>query len=122
MWNPAFKGLYALGRLPVGEQNKTEQAFDHYLAMQKLAGEILWYKFSGIKLRLADNTFVTVDFFVLTKDREIQAIDTKGSPRIYMDDAKVKMKAAAEAYPIFRFRVAFPKAKKDGGGWDLVEV
>jgi hypothetical protein len=68
--NPPFKlpgnqsGIYALGRLKTGDMNKTEAAYDAYL--WSLRGtEFLWHKFEGIKLRLADNTFLTVDFPVL---------------------------------------------------------
>lgn len=32
--------------------------------------------------------------------------------------ARAKIKIAAELYP-FRFLAARPKAKKDGGGWDI---
>ena len=34
------------------------------------------------------------------------------------DDAMAKIKIAAELYP-FRFLAAKPKAKKDGGGWEI---
>ena len=39
-----------------------------------------------------------------------------------MDDAKVKVKVAAEEYNMFRFLVAFPIPMRDGGGWDIREV
>lgn len=112
---------YALGRLKVGELNKTEQAYSAYLDGLKRAGDILWYKFEGIKLRLADNTFLTVDFSVLTADGFLEMHDVKGSKAIYTDDAKVKMKVAAETYP-FVFKVAYPRPKKLGGGWDIETV
>lgn len=113
--------LQALGRMKVGTMNKTEAAFAAYLEQRKQAGEILWYAFDAIKLRLADNTFLSVDFFVMNSMNCLYAIDVKGSPAIIEDDAKVKMKVATAAFP-WPFFYAFPKPKKDGGGWKIVEV
>jgi hypothetical protein len=115
------KKLYALGRLKTGQMNRTESAYAQHLELQKRAGEIAWYAFDAVKLRLADNTFLSVDFFVMATNGELQAHDVKGSMKIITDDAKVKMKVAHERYP-FPFFYAIPKAKKNGGGWDLIEV
>lgn len=115
------KKFYALGRLKRGEKNKTEIAYDSHLDSLRVAGEILWYKFEGVKLRLANNTFLTVDFAVMRKDGVLAMIDVKGSPHVFMDDAKAKMKIAAEMYP-FVFVVAYPKPKKLGGGWIENEI
>ncbi|HHU8883863.1 TPA: DUF1064 domain-containing protein, partial [Escherichia coli] len=53
------KQMQALGRLKTGQMNKTESAYCQHLELRKRAGEIVWYRFEGIKLRLADNTFYT---------------------------------------------------------------
>ena len=113
------KKFYALGRLKTGERNKTEAAYEAYLRILLAAGEITWFKFEGLKLRLADNTFLTVDFFVMTSSGELQAHDVKGG--FITEDANVKMKVAADMYP-FRFFLVRAKAKKNGGGWDIKEV
>lgn len=113
--------MYALGRLKNGEMNKTEQAYSQHLEGLKACGDVVWWKFEGIKLRLAGNTFLTVDFAIMNKDGLIELIDVKGSKFTYMDDAKVKMKVAASIYP-FVFKVAFPNPKKEGGGWNVEEV
>ena len=113
--------LYALGRLKTGELNRTEQAYAQTLEAQKASGEVLWYAFDSVKLRLANNTFLSVDFFVLTRDFKLQAIDVKGSMAIITDDAKVKMKVASEKFP-WEFFYAIPISKRDGGGFKLVEV
>lgn len=115
------KRLYALGRLKAGAMNKTEAAYAEHLEARRRAGEVAWFKFEGVKLRLADNCFLTVDFAVMLADGSLELHDVKGSRAIYADDAKVKMKVAAEAYP-FVFRVAFPRQKKLGGGWDVEAV
>lgn len=111
----------ALGRLKAGAMNKTESAYERDLRDAQTLGDILWYRFEGLKLRLADNCFLTVDFAVLAKDGVLEMHDIKGARAIYTDDAKVKMKVAAELYP-FRFKVIFPRPKREGGGWEVDEL
>jgi len=114
------KNFYALGRLKAGEMNKTEAAYKERLLSLLHEGEILWFKFEGVKLRLADNTFYSPDFAVLNKSGEIEMHEVKGARVIFQDDAKVKIKVAAELYP-FKFIAAFPIPKKKGGGWEFDE-
>lgn len=111
------KGLQALGRLKTGQLNKTEQAYQGLLDMLVRTNEIAWYKFEGVKLRLADNTFYTPDFVVMMADGLIEMHEVKG---FWQDDARVKIKVAADMYP-FKFIAVKPKAKKHGGGWDFEE-
>lgn len=111
----AAAGMYALGRLKTGERNKTEAAYERLLEQRKHAGEVLWFKFEGVKLRLADNTFYTPDYAVMTASCGLEMHEVKG---FWQDDARAKIKIAAELYP-FPFLAVRPKAKKDGGGWDV---
>lgn len=108
------KKFYALGRLKDGAMNKTEAAYESYLKTLLMAGELLWYKFEGMKFRLADNTFYTPDFIVMLADGQIEAREVKG---FWQDDARVKIKVAAEMYPL-KFVAVKVRAKKDGGGWE----
>jgi len=110
--------MYALGRLPVGSMNKTEAAYAQHLELLKRAGEVAWYRFEGVKLRLADNTFYTPDFAVMLADGTMECHETKG---FMQDDANVKIKVAAESYP-FKFWIIRARAKKLGGGWLCQEV
>jgi hypothetical protein len=103
----------ALGRLKTGQRNKTEQAYEEHLERLRMVGDVLWYRFEGIKLRLADNTFYTPDFAVLAGDGYLECHEVKG---FWTDDAKVKIKVAADQYP-FRFIAFKAVAKKNGGGW-----
>lgn len=107
----------ALGRLPTGTMNKTEAAYAEYLKILQHAGEILWWKFEGIKLRLADNTFYSPDFFVMEADGQLEAHEVKG---FWEDDARVKIKVAAAQFP-FRFKAVQAVPKKHGGGWKVEE-
>jgi hypothetical protein len=97
---------YALGRLKSGEMNKSEANYAKHLDALKQAGEILWYKFEGMKFRLADNTFYTPDFAVLRNTGQMEMHEFKGR---WMDDARVKIKVAADLYPFL-----FIGVKKDG--------
>lgn len=91
--------MQQLGRLGVGKKNKTEQAYDELLSARLQSGEILWYRFEAVKLRLADNTFYTPDFLVITATGTQECHEVKGR---WTDDARVKIKVAASQYP-FRF-------------------
>lgn len=113
--------LHALGRKKKGEMNATEAKFANYLRGMEITGEILWWRHEGIKLQLADNTTLNVDFNVMYADGLLVMIDVKGAKAIIEEDAKVKMKVAAEQFP-FVFRYAFPRQKKDGGGWIFEDI
>jgi hypothetical protein len=89
--------------------NKTEAAYAARLEAQRQAGDVLWWAFECLKLRLADATFYSPDFIVMLSDGSIEAHEVKGH---WQDDARVKIKVAAETFP-FRFK-AF---KKKGNGW-----
>lgn len=109
------KSVQALGRLKTGQMNKTESAYAQHLEGLKYAGLIQWYKFEGMKFRLADNTFYTPDFAVLNANNTMEMHEVKG---FWTDDARVKIKVAADLYP-FGFIAVKAKAKKHGGGWEL---
>lgn len=111
------KPMYALGRLKTGVMNKTEQSYANQLELLKNTGVILWYKFEGIKFRLADNTFYTPDFSVMNANGEMEIHEVKG---FWQDDARVKIKVAADMYP-FKFKAVTAKTKKNGGGWAIEE-
>lgn len=118
-FNAGFEAMKAKGRLKAGEMNKSEAKFDLVLRAQLQAGEIAWYAFECIKLRLADGTFLEVDFFVMQPSGELWAIDVKGG--WVSDDGILKLRWAAKDFP-FRFFTAKQKLVRDGGGWDIKEV
>lgn len=111
----ARPALQALGRLKPGTMNKTEAAYAAFLDTLVQCGDVLWYKFEHIKLRLADRTFYEPDFFVLRASGELQVHECKG---FWTDDARVKIKVAADIYP-FQFIAAQQAPKRDGGGWKI---
>ena len=109
------KRIQALGRLKTGQMNKTEEAYAAHLELLRRAGEIAWFKFEGVKLRLADNTFLTVDFVVMLFDGLLEMHEVKG---FMTDDANVKLKVAAQMYP-FTFKLV---RKAKGGQWTINEI
>lgn len=109
----AASGMLALGRLKAGAMNKTERAYADHLERLKWEGSILWYAFEAMTLKLADDTRYTPDFLVMAATGQLEAHEVKG---FWKDDARVKIKVAAEKFP-FRFIAVKVKAKKDGGGW-----
>ena len=113
--NKAAAGRFALGRLKTGERNKTEAAYEAFLEALRMTGGVAWFKFEGVKLRLADNTFYTPDYAVMLSNGQMEMHEVKG---FWQDDARAKIKIAAELYP-FRFLAVRPKPKKDGGGWNV---
>lgn len=103
--------MQALGRLKASELNKTESKYRDHLEALKASGSVLWYAFEAMKFRLADNTFYTPDFIVMLADGALEAHEVKG---FWTDDARVKIKVAAEMFPL-----KFIAVKADKSGWEL---
>lgn len=109
--------VFALGRMKSGQMNRTEAAYATTLEAARNAYEIAWYAFEGVTLKLADGCRYTPDFAVLRADGIMEMHEVKG---YWTDDARVKVKVAAEKFP-FVFKAVYKKAKKDGGGWRIEE-
>lgn len=105
----------SLGRLGGGRMNKTETAYAEYLAARRHIGDVLWFRFEGLKLRLADRTFYTPDFAVIVAGGSLELHEVKG---FMEEDAAVKLKSAAAQYP-FALRIV---RRAKGGVWDIREV
>ena len=101
-----------------GQMNGTEKLYAETLEQRRRAGEIAEYLYESVKLRLADNTFYTPDFFVMLPDGTIEFHEVKGFWELH---SRVKIKVAADKYP-FRFIAVKKRAKRDGGGWDVEEL
>ena len=112
---PRAHASFALGRLKPGAMNKTEARYAQHLEALKADGRVLWYRFEGMKLRLADNTFYTPDFVVLPHTGVLEMHEVKGH---WQDDARAKIKIAADQYPM-RFLAVQERKVKDGGGWSV---
>jgi hypothetical protein len=106
--------------------NRTERAYESRLKIMEHIGQIRRFAFESVKLRLADRTWYTPDFLVVTQDGSVEFHEVKG---FWRDDARVKWKVAAELNPWARFVAAklvkgkweheWYGAKGAGGGGSL---
>ncbi len=111
--------FYALGRKPrsqARQMNKTEAEWAGMLEARRIAGELLYWAYEPIKLRLADSTHYTPDFLVVLAGGEMQLHEVKGA--FVTDDARVKFKLAAEHFPA---RLVWAQKVK-GGAWEVSEL
>lgn len=91
-----------------GEMNQYERAYAALLEKRKLAGEIQEYHFERYKLRLGQACYYTPDFAVVRADGVMEFHEVKG---FWEEDARVKIKAAADQYPHVFVAVTRPKTK-----------
>lgn len=103
-----------------GEMNRTESAYAELLHARQLAGEVLKWEFESMTFKLAPDTRYTPDFAVFLATGEMEFVDAKGGGP--MDEkSRVKVKCAAEKFPMFSFVIEQARAKKHGGGWKREE-
>jgi hypothetical protein len=103
-------------RRQAGEMNKTEA---EYRQMVGTMPGVFSVDYEAVTFKLAPDTRYTPDFMVLTTTGGIEFHEVKG---FMEDDAWVKIKVAAEKFPMFVFVLVRKKAKKDGGGWEVKTV
>lgn len=109
-----------------GTMNSGEKAYAAHLFVLQSAREIEWYGFEKVTFKLADDTRYTPDFMVMLADGTIEFHEVKGGKKKKIngvdtgertfwceEDAKLKIKIAAEMFP-FRFSIVFPIG---GGKW-----
>ncbi len=100
-----------------GEMNQTESAYAEILEARKLTGEVVRWEFESITFKIADNCRYTPDFAIWLSDGTMEFVDCKGAGP--MDEkSRVKVKCAAEKFPMFVFAIEQKQTKKNGGGWD----
>ncbi len=79
-----------------GVMNKTEAAYGFYLSELQNKGEIREFKFEAVKLILGNRCSYTPDFMVVRPDGTLEFHEVKG---FWRDDARVKIKTAADKFP-----------------------
>lgn len=97
-----------------GHMNTYERQYSEILDAQKTAGEITAYWFERFTLKLADDCRYTPDFLVQLPDGTLEMREVKG---YWREDALIKIKVAAEMFPLFGFVAIERLPKKAGGGW-----
>jgi len=98
-----------------GVMNGMELEFYNMLDLRRRAGEFSHVYFEQITLKLAADLRYTPDFAVYTAAGLLVFYETKG---FFRDDARVKVKMAAEVFPMHTFYLA----RKFRGAWDYEEV
>lgn len=113
--------VVARGAARESGMNKVEASYAKHLEAMKSAGQVLWWKYEAVGLRLADRTFYHPDFMVMMADGSLEITEIKGrkgDSYYCMDDAKVKIKVAAAQFPM-RFSIVWPSKS---GGWNREDV
>ena len=111
-----FRARQRPRRIP-GEMNKTEAAYNSILEGRVKLGNVVEYHYESITFKLGPDCRYTPDFIVLAADDVLEAHEVKG---FWADDARVKIKVAAQTFPL-RFMAFKKQAKKDGGGLSVEE-
>lgn len=94
-----------------GVMNKYEQRYSDLLELRRIAGDIHSWWFEKVKLKLAKATHYTPDFLVqLGMNNVLEIHEVKG---FWRDDARAKIKIAAEMFHCFRFVAV----TWEGGEW-----
>lgn len=88
--------------------NKAETFYSYELERQRQHGEIRTWKFEAIRFILAERTTYTPDFLVWMKNgdiclHEVKAVWRSTGKSHWEDDARAKIKIAAELFPEFQF-------------------
>ena len=93
--------MFGRGRHPTkpDKMNRWEKAWGERLQLQQQSGEVIWYGWDCISLRLAKGCWYRPDFLVMLADFTLEVHEVKGH---WEDDALVKIKTAAAMYP-YRF-------------------
>ena len=94
-----------------GRMNKTETRYAQDLALEVAAGEIVWWGFEALTFKLAHDTRYTPDFILVRQDGTLHAHEVKG---FWRDDAKIKLKTAANLFPWIAFEAV---TVGKGGAW-----
>lgn len=88
------------------------QYYEHLRELQH-RGDVAWFKYEGLKLRLADGSYYTPDFPQVLADGTVVIDEVKGHWR---EAARVRFKSAIEQYPF-----VFREVRLVGGAWDITE-
>jgi len=99
-----------------GTMNKMEEDFALALRLRLRAGEIEAWKFEPMTFvltRINGGVRYTPDFLVVYRDH-VALYEVKGH---WEDDARAKIKMAAEMFPWFKWVAVTREPKKLGGGW-----
>lgn len=107
--------MIARGNLPTSGMNRLEAAWASDLEVRRRVGEIAWFRYEGVTLKLAHDTRYTPDFAVMLANGEMEMHETKGG--FMREDSFIKIKLAASLFP-FRFYLI----RRDKSGLTIKEI
>jgi len=81
------------------KMNKLELRYADQMELMKRSGNIVDWKFEGLRFKLADGAWYKPDFLIVMPGR-FEIHETKGHWR---EAARVRIKVAADLYPWFKF-------------------
>jgi hypothetical protein len=87
-----------------------ERQYAEHLERRRLAGEITWWEYETIKIKLADKTWYKVDFALIPRGEPMEFHEVKGWMR---EAARVRLNVAAWIFP-----AKFVVVRKTNGGWN----
>lgn len=104
-----------------GVMNELEQWYwDNHIDPLLKSGDYILGRYEAIKLRLADNTWYTPDFYVILKDGSGEFHETKGT--FWHDDARAKFKIAADIFDEYTWKWVVIKGGKKARTIEKIEI
>lgn len=108
-----------------GTMNETERAYANELTADPLVFS-WWFQPMSLKLSHPEKgkaAFFTPDFMILMQDGTTYVDDTKAPKKGIDNEASlVRIRAAAEQFALWKFRIVRQLSAKQGGGWERTEV
>lgn len=95
-------------------RSELERERAEYLELHRAAGEILAWWYEPCQLQIGGGAKYKPDFLVFNRDLSLDFEETKG---FWREAHRIRIKAAAAQFPIFRFR----GITKDAEGWHTEE-
>ena len=95
--------------------NRLEEDYGGHLFGRRSIGEVVWFLYEGVTLKLAHDTRFTPDWVVMLKNGEMELHECKGPHR--WEDSIIKLRVAARLFP-FRFFLV----TREGDKWVQREV
>jgi len=103
--------MASLKLAPFKGRSKLEEEFRLSLYVDLQRGNIVWFDYEAMRLRIGKDAYYKPDFVTLSWGGSMTFYEVKGHWR---EAARVRIRAAAERYRMFSF---FAVSKPKGEGW-----
>ena len=99
---PSRSGAKRPTRTPGGFRSKLEERFAGELELRRRAGELCWWAYEPVRLKLGEGATYCPDFGTVDADGRFELWETKGFRR---EASIVRLKVAASLYWWWRFKL-----------------